>query len=135
MNEPLQKEGLLFSCIQCGRCCRRTGFVILTEQEMEKISVFLGLSPEEGLRCYATRHEGRFALRDGPRGECIFYDWETARCRVYPVRPEQCRNYPFWPSLLKSRADWEKEARFCPGIGQKKPSDFESDHQSVFHKK
>lgn len=122
MIEPGKSEGLLFSCIQCGRCCRRNGIVALTAQEMETISAFLGLPPDEGLRRYATRQEGRLVLRDGPRGECILYEWATARCRVYPVRPEQCRKYPFWPSILQSREKWEEEAKRCPGIGKGKPS-------------
>ncbi|NLH94625.1 MAG: YkgJ family cysteine cluster protein [Synergistaceae bacterium] len=122
MTEPYKSEGLLFSCIQCGRCCRRNGIVVLTPQEMEKISAFLGLSSDEGLRCYATRQEGRLVLRDGPRGECIFYEWATARCKVYLVRPHQCRQYPFWPSILKNRENWEEERKLCPGIGEWKPS-------------
>ncbi len=84
---------------------------------MERIANALGLTFEEGLRRYAIVQEGRLTLKDGPRGECILYDWDTARCRIYPVRPDQCRVYPFWPSILESPEKWEEEGKMCPGIG------------------
>ncbi|NLI95541.1 MAG: YkgJ family cysteine cluster protein [Synergistaceae bacterium] len=106
----------MFSCLQCGRCCRRAGIVFLTRGEMERITTALGLTFEEGVRRYGIVEEGRLTLKDGSRGECIFYDWDTARCRIYPVRPDQCRVYPFWPSILESPEKWEEEGKMCPGI-------------------
>jgi hypothetical protein len=81
---------------------------------------FLGLSSKDFLRRYVTREGDHLVLKDGARGECVFYDWDTSRCRVYPLRPAQCRTYPFWLRILKSRGDWEREGVFCPGIGEGK---------------
>lgn len=118
MNEPWYANGLLFSCVHCGRCCRRPGIVTLTAHELGGIAEFLDLPPEEFFQRFASMEGERFTLKDGSRGECIFYDWDTGLCRIYPSRPAQCRKYPFWPSLVVSKETWGHEGAFCPGIGQ-----------------
>jgi hypothetical protein len=85
---------------------------------LKSIAEFLSLSPEEFFWNYVSRIGDSFVLKDGHRGECIFYDWDNALCLIYPCRPSQCRKYPFWPSLLGTREAWERESAFCPGIGQ-----------------
>ena len=117
MSEPWYSDGLFFSCVHCGRCCRRAGIVSLASAELSAIAAFMKLSEEEFFRRYACRDGQRMILRDGARGECIFYDWDSALCRIYPFRPAQCRSYPFWPALLASREAWERESALCPGIG------------------
>ncbi len=118
MNEPWYATGLLFSCMHCGRCCRRLGIVTLTAEEVRSVAKFLSLSPEEFFWSFVSRSGDSLVLKEGPRGECIFYDWDKALCQIYPCRPAQCRRYPFWPSLLGKREAWERESTFCPGIGQ-----------------
>lgn len=118
INEPWYANGLLFTCMRCGRCCRRPGIVVLTAQEMGRIAIFLEIPAEEFFRRFVSMRGGRLVLKDGPKGECTFYDWDTGLCRVYACRPAQCRTYPFWPSVVGSREAWEGEAAFCPGIGR-----------------
>jgi Fe-S-cluster containining protein len=118
MNEPWYEAGLFFSCMHCGRCCRRPGIVTLPVEELKSIAELLSSSPEEFFRNYVSRSGDSLVLKDGHRGECIFYDWDNALCLIYPFRPAQCRKYPFWPSLLGTREAWERESAFCPGIGQ-----------------
>lgn len=118
MSEPWYSDGLLFSCIQCGRCCRRPGIVRITVEELKSVAEFLSLSPEDFFWGFVSRKGDSLVLKDGSRGECIFYDWYKGLCLIYPCRPAQCRKYPFWPSLLGTREAWERELSFCPGIGQ-----------------
>jgi hypothetical protein len=39
-------------------------------------------------------------------------------CSIHPAKPTQCRIFPFWPELVESRREWNKTARWCPGIGK-----------------
>jgi len=118
LNEPWYSKGLLFSCMHCGRCCRRPGIVTLTASEIKEIADFLGLSRREFFWRFATVSGEKIILKDGPRGECTFYEWDSGLCLVYPSRPAQCRTYPFWHSVMATEESWEREGSFCPGIGQ-----------------
>lgn len=104
--------------MHCGRCCRRPGIVTLTASEIKEIADFLGLSRREFFWRFATVSGGKIILKDGPRGECTFYEWDSGLCLVYPSRPTQCRTYPFWHSVMATEESWEREGSFCPGIGQ-----------------
>jgi uncharacterized protein len=55
------------------------------------------------------------SLRERPNYDCVFW---VSGCAVYEHRPLQCKSYPFWEGILRSRADWEAEAKECPGIGK-----------------
>jgi Fe-S-cluster containining protein len=39
-------------------------------------------------------------------------------CSIHPAKPTQCRIFPFWPELVASRREWNRTARYCPGIGK-----------------
>jgi len=36
---------------------------------------------------------------------------------MYEARPIQCSTFPFWQNVISSKADWDREAADCPGIG------------------
>ena len=112
-------EGLRFSCVACGRCCRgEPGAIYFTPSEGAAISEFLTLSPEAFRRRYTTLRWGDISIRERENGECLFYCSTSNRCAIYPVRPEQCRSFPFWPSILESKACWDEAARSCPGMNR-----------------
>lgn len=116
------RQGLRFSCRQCGRCCTGSpGYVFVTRNEIDKIAAFIG-RPGKGL---TKTHLRRIGLRhclteDAATGDCCFLDRRDGRltCRVYPVRPLQCRTWPFWPGNLRSSQEWAEAAEVCPGINQ-----------------
>ena len=113
------KEGLLFSCLGCGRCCRgEPGSVWLSPRESEDIAACLGMERERFLATYVTERRGRKTLRERLNGDCVMYEREGARCRIYGVRPLQCRLFPFWPSVLRTEESWEDHSLECPGMGQ-----------------
>jgi Fe-S-cluster containining protein len=110
-------QGLRFECQRgCTECCRRRGFVYLTEQDLLRAAAFLGMSPEafEGKYVYRTRRLLR--LRVPRDAHCHFLNVEG--CSIHSVKPTQCRIFPFWPELVESRREWHTTAAYCPGIGK-----------------
>ncbi|MCL2325657.1 MAG: YkgJ family cysteine cluster protein [Proteobacteria bacterium] len=117
------KNGLQFSCTQCGRCCcGEPGVVYFSPGEFDRLAAFLQetrqLSRETILRDMMRPCQDAYSARDDfPDGHCIFYD---NGCTVYPVRPSQCRDFPFWRTNLHSASDWNQLSPQCPGINQGK---------------
>ena len=84
-----------FKCTGCGECCRWTGSVLLTDQDIAVLADRLGLS-EQAFIDHHTRlapNRIQLALLDKPDGSCALLDGD--RCSVYEARPEQCRSFPF----------------------------------------
>ncbi|MGL6076345.1 MAG: YkgJ family cysteine cluster protein [Fimbriiglobus sp.] len=112
------KDGLPFSCTQCGKCCTgEPGYVWLSEDEITALAKFRGEKENEFLALHTKRAKGRVTLREKPNGDCVFYDAKKG-CTVYSVRPIQCRTWPFWDSNLETPADWERTVAICPGSGE-----------------
>lgn len=110
-------RGVRFTCQPgCTSCCRETGYVYLSEDDLERAAAFVGLTLArfEARYVYRTKHLRR--LRK-PRGaQCPFLDAQG--CSIHPAKPTQCRAFPFWPELMESPREWRRVARYCPGIGQ-----------------
>jgi Fe-S-cluster containining protein len=118
MAQPWYKNGLRFTCTQCGHCCTGApGYVWVTDDEVAAIARFREESVESVTAIYTRKVEPRRSLREKNNGDCIFYDKKKG-CTVYPARPAQCRTWPFWNSNLESTADWKRTCASCPGSGQ-----------------
>lgn len=123
-SPPWYANGLHFECQpDCHKCCKKEGIVVLTpprskdHHQEEQIADHLGVARDEFREKFVhTDPVNGSYLEDGPEGGCPFLC--GSGCSVYTVRPRQCRTYPFWPEVVKSRALWEKEAAFCPGINK-----------------
>src|SRR3954468_12420002 len=117
-SEPWYRDGLRFTCTQCGHCCTGDpGFVWVNEEEIAALSKQIGEQQHVFEAVYTRTERGRVTLREKANGDCVFFD--SARgCTVYPVRPRQCRTWPFWESNLRTAADWERTERQCPGSGE-----------------
>ena len=116
---PWYRDGLCFSCTECGDCCTgEPGVVWVTEEEIAEIARLTGKSIGE-IRLFHTRIVGgRVSLREHANGDCTFFDPEKRNCTIYQARPTQCRTWPFWKSHLESPKAWEEVKRECPGCGQ-----------------
>ena len=110
------KNGLKFSCTQCGKCCTgMPGAAWMTLDEIEALAQFLNISLNEVVQKYLRKIDGRWALKEkGDNYDCIFL--QDKKCTVYPVRPKQCRTFPWWPQNLESEKSWSETARYCEGI-------------------
>ncbi|MDR1536189.1 MAG: YkgJ family cysteine cluster protein [Planctomycetota bacterium] len=111
-------EGLAFSCLGCGDCCRGPGgYVWVSEEEAGKIASALDLRPEVFAAKMLRMTISGLALVDDGKGDCPLLDSDS-RCRVYPVRPFQCRTWPWWGENLASRRRWDEAAARCPGMNR-----------------
>lgn len=120
-QEPWYKDGLNFTCSQCGNCCTGApGLVWVDEDEIQEIADHLD-KPVGEIRLFHTRLiRGRASLVEYQNGDCTFFDSEKRQCKVYPVRPIQCRTWPFWTSNIDSPETWKKTCDYCPGSGEGK---------------
>ncbi|HUN82253.1 MAG TPA: YkgJ family cysteine cluster protein, partial [Phycisphaerae bacterium] len=94
------REGLSFTCTQCGNCCTGApGYVFVSDEEIGRISAFLGRTDGTLDKKHLRRVGRRFSLtEDKKSGDCCFLTHENGKriCSIYPVRPLQCRTWPFW---------------------------------------
>src|SRR6478672_2849825 len=117
MSEPWYKDGLNFTCSQCGNCCTGPpGFVWVNDAEVAAIAEHRGESVEEVQALFTRLASGGRTLRERNNGDCVFLGSDR-RCTVYPVRPRQCRTWPFWESNLKTPETWQRTCEICPGSG------------------
>jgi len=122
MAEKWYRDGLSFSCTQCGNCCSGDpGYVWATKDEIAKISAFLG-RPDGWLdRAHVRRVGLHYSLTEHANGDCVFLKRENGKsmCTIYPVRPLQCRTWPFWTENLKTKKAWDDLAESkCPGMNK-----------------
>lgn len=113
-KESWWREGLPFSCTQCGKCCRIEGYVWVDDEEIEQIAAHLGLEPHVFGGKFVRRVGKRFSLKEKKNNDCVFWD---EGCTIYDVRPGQCRTFPFWPQNLESIDSWQEVVQECPGSG------------------
>jgi len=118
-NQPWYKDGLRFTCTQCGDCCTGDpGYVWVTDEEMQALADYRGISIGEFRISHTKLVGGRVSLREFANGDCTFFDGATRKCTVYSARPAQCRTWPFWNSNLESEETWKEVVSVCPGSGR-----------------
>lgn len=85
---------VFYECDRCTACCRWPGQVKITELEVARMALHLGLSEFDFIQDFTRLNTDRsgLALKDKENGECIFLDRND--CRVNSVKPQQCRNFP-----------------------------------------
>ena len=114
--KPWYAEGLRFSCLRCGDCCRgEPGFVWISDDEIKAAARCLGLPAAQFHRKYVRKAFGRLSLIELAGGDCIM--WSPGGCKIYPARPVQCRTFPFWAEYILSPQGWETAHKRCPGVG------------------
>lgn len=117
-EEPWYRDGLAFTCTQCGDCCTGApGYVWVDHAEIEQLARHRGETVYEFASRFVRQVGDDFSLIEKPGGDCIFWD-KTAGCTVYPARPRQCRTWPFWPENVETREAWDHICKICPGSGQ-----------------
>ena len=94
-----------FQCQRCGACCRRAGFVKITDAETARIAAHLELDENTFIQTLTrlAPARGSLALLDQPNGACYFLD-DNNLCRLQAVKPAQCVGYPVAWNL----PGWEK---------------------------
>jgi Fe-S-cluster containining protein len=108
---------LRFECQPgCTECCTQRGFVYLTEADVERAAAFLKMTPGAFEQKYIYRSKHLRRLRISQETRCFFL--KDGGCSIHEVKPTQCRIFPNWPELIESKREWQKAAKYCPGIGK-----------------
>ena len=116
---PWYRDGLRFTCTQCGDCCTGApGHVWITNEEIAAMAAVLGMEEAAFEDAYVRQVGARKSLTERTGGDCVLLDATSRHCTVYSARPRQCRTWPFWDSNLKTPADWRQTCEVCPGSGQ-----------------
>jgi len=110
-------DGLRFTCqAGCINCCDQSGFVYLNEDDLKRAARFVKMTAKAFEEKYVYRTARQMRFRKPPEKQCPFL--ENHGCSIHPAKPTQCRTFPFWPELVESRTEWDRTARYCPGIGK-----------------
>lgn len=121
MKTPWYKDGLKFTCTQCGDCCSGApGYVWVDPAEIASLAAAMEMDEETFCDRFVRRVGAKLSLMEYSDGDCILLDPETRKCLAYAGRPIQCRTWPFWKSNLANEAAWEGTCEVCPGAGKGK---------------
>ena len=104
-----------FDCKQCGDCCYGKGGIVVTEDELIRISDFLNLKPEIFKKIYCEIRNKNLSIKTGENGFCVFFNKET-QCTIHPVKPKICDLWPFFPGNVRDELNWKLAQDACPGI-------------------
>lgn len=125
---------LPFDCTGCGNCCKTTGNVYMSPEEVLSAASYKNITASKFVDSYAGyKLETTSASKTIEAGDrkvpwillqnrkaknseeghaaCVFLDHETNQCGIYSVRPIQCSTYPFWSNILESEQNWNDEVR------------------------
>jgi len=111
----------IFSCTQCGDCCKGYGGTYISRADVNSIATYIGMGPEQFEHTYCAASGGRWVLAQQENGFCVF--WQDRMCGIHPVKPKMCKAWPFIRNLLVDPGNWEKMASMCPGIRKGVPSE------------
>ena len=111
----------IFSCKQCGDCCKGYGGTYVSRTDVEAIAAYIGMDPARFEEKYCTTSGDRLVLVQQESGFCSF--WKDRICTIHPVKPSMCREWPFIRSVLVDAGNWEKMASMCPGIRRGVPAE------------
>jgi uncharacterized protein len=109
------KQRPVFSCRQCGECCRGERGILVTAAEHQAMAAHLGLAPQDFAARYlvATSLGPQLASRNGA---CALQ--QDGLCQVHPVKPRICREWPFLQALLAYADEFEAAKGACPGLAE-----------------
>ena len=106
-----------YDCCKCNNCCRSYG-IILDNDEVKRISAFLGLSESDFITEYLTdadpEDEKPYMFKSNP---CVFLN-DEGRCRIQECKPDVCTGFPYTdqPDRLSSMYSIIGNAEVCPVV-------------------
>ncbi len=113
-SEPITGDDI-FTCRQCGECCRGFGGTYVTDSDIARISAYIRFNTDRFASKYCEKSGSKYVLACGKDGCCIFFDKEK-QCTIHPVKPYMCKAWPFIVTLIRNPENWNIMADSCPGI-------------------
>lgn len=116
IRSRLNSDSFDFLCQKCGNCCRGTGEVFFSKNDILNIREYLNWSDRDyhqQIKNFIQSSLNGYFVHFSS-GSCYFLKGKN-RCRIYDVRPVQCRTYPFWHSNFNSREDVLQLKEECSG--------------------
>ena len=107
------KSSDIFTCKQCGECCKGFGGTYVTSEDITRIATYIRTDPRCFINDFCEMSGNRPVLAQGANGYCIFWD---KLCTIHPVKPRMCREWPFIRSVLLDVKNWKIMAGSCPGM-------------------
>ncbi|MFS4482084.1 YkgJ family cysteine cluster protein [Hyunsoonleella sp. 2307UL5-6] len=90
MQDLHDEEFKRTDCLECANCCKTTG-PLFTDKDIERISKFFKLKPQQFITQYLRLdEENDYVLQSVP---CTFLGADNY-CSIYDVRPKACREFP-----------------------------------------
>ncbi|MCU0556613.1 MAG: YkgJ family cysteine cluster protein [Desulfobacterales bacterium] len=114
MSETRVTPEALFTCRQCGDCCRGFGGTYVSDSDIEVIARYVKAAPERFLARYCQPSGSRWVVGQGANGYCVF--WRDGLCAIHLVKPRMCREWPFIRSVARHPENWFSMAVSCPGM-------------------
>lgn len=93
--EKITKMSSTHVCNGCGSCCRNFAYVRVSQNDIETLENFTGLSSEQFTDNVDKAGKKRF-MKFQENGDCIFLNVIDGdySCSVYEARSKTCRDYP-----------------------------------------
>ena len=120
-KECMYRGEEIFSCTQCGDCCKGYGGTYVSRADVKSIATYIGMDPEKFEKKYCAKSGDQWVLAQQENGFCVF--WQDRICGIHPVKPKMCKAWPFIRNLLVDPGNWEKMASMCPGIRKGVPTE------------
>ena len=104
-----------FVCQKSGNCCKSSGYVYASHQEMTRMAKTLNISLHKFRKHFVTNING-WPLISSPefRNECFLNN--DSKCTIYHDRPLACKTYPNWDTIWENELSLQNEMEQCPGL-------------------
>ncbi len=112
----------IFTCRQCGECCKGFGGTYVTDRDIGRIAAYIHCDVDRFADRHCQKSGSRLVLACGLDGWCVFYDPDR-QCTIHPVKPYMCRAWPFIRAVIRYPENWNAMAGSCPGIKKEVPAD------------
>lgn len=102
-------------CLRCGNCCIQHPAYV-NSSEIQRITSYLGISPDDWTRLYAGEgpgYHGFLPIRQ-INGACVFltFDDKVAICKIHTVKPGCCVTWAPGPDKEECRQGLEGLSAF-----------------------
>ena len=109
----MYKPSDIFTCQNCGECCKGYGGTFLFPEDIKAIADFANKNLDVFIADYCEISCGKPVLTQAKTRYCIFWD---GNCKIHSVKPRMCKAWPFIESVLHDVTNWHIMAASCQGM-------------------